>query len=65
LTARKRISLPKISLNLFSERNSYGVAMISRLLEIIGLFAKEPYKRDYVLQNRPMVLKSLLIVAAP
>jgi len=28
-------------------------------------FAKEPYKRDYILQKRPIILKSLLIVATP
>ena len=28
-------------------------------------FAKEPYKRDYILQKRPTILRSLLIVAAP
>jgi len=28
-------------------------------------FAKEPYKRDYILQKRPMILSSLLIVATP
>ena len=32
----------------------YGVATISRLLKIIGLFAKEPYKRDDILQNGPI-----------
>ena len=42
-----------------------GVATIRRLLEIIGLFAKEPYKRDDILQKRPMILRSLLIVATP
>ena len=26
-------------------------------------FAKEPYKRDYILQKRPTILRSLLIVA--
>jgi len=26
-------------------------------------FAKEPYKRDYILQNRPIILSLLLIVA--
>jgi len=26
-------------------------------------FAKEPYKRDYTLQKRPDILRSLLIVA--
>jgi len=28
-------------------------------------FAKEPYKRDYILQKRPANLRSLLSVAAP
>jgi len=26
-------------------------------------FAKEPYKRDYILQKRPVILRSLRIVA--
>jgi len=26
-------------------------------------FAKEPYKRDYILQKRPIILRSLIIVA--
>jgi len=28
-------------------------------------FAKEPYQRDYILQKRSMILRSLLIVATP
>jgi len=28
-------------------------------------FAKEPYKRDYSLQKRPVILRSLLIEATP
>jgi len=28
-------------------------------------FVKEPYKRDYILQKRPMILRSLLIVGIP
>jgi len=28
-------------------------------------FAKEPYKRDDILQNRPIISRSLLIVATP
>jgi len=28
-------------------------------------FAKEPYKRDHILQKRPIILRSLLIVATP
>ena len=37
----------------------YGVATISRLLKIISKlyvsFAKELYKRDYILQKRPII----------
>ena len=28
-------------------------------------FAKKPYERDDILQKRPMILRSLLIVATP
>jgi len=28
-------------------------------------FAKEPYKRDYILQKRPIILRSLLMIATP
>ena len=28
-------------------------------------FAKEPYKRDYIPQKKPLILRSLLIVATP
>ena len=38
-------------------------ASASRLLNIVVSFAKEPYKRDDILQNRLMNLWSLLIVA--
>jgi len=34
-------------------------------LKLLVSFAKEPYKRDDNLQNRPMILRSLLIVATP
>jgi len=44
--------------------NRYGVATIGRLLKIISV-AKEPYKRDFILQKRPIVLRSLLMVATP
>jgi len=39
--------------------------MISRLLKIVGLFAKDPHKRDDILKKRPVILRSLLIVATP
>ena len=41
------------------------VATISRLLKLYVSFAKESYKRDYILQKRPRILRSLLIVATP
>ena len=28
-------------------------------------FAKDPYEKDYILQKRPIILRSLLIVATP
>jgi len=45
---------------------TYGVATISRLLKIItSSFAKEPYKRDCILQKRPIISRGLLIVDTP
>ena len=41
---------------------TYGVATISSLNLQVS-FAKEPYKRDDILQKRPIILRSLLIVA--
>ena len=41
------------------------------LLRLVGSwklyvsFAKEPYKRDYILQKRPIILRSLQVVATP
>jgi len=45
----------------------YGVALVSRIDEIIRLFsfAKEPYKKDNILQKRPIILTILLTVATP
>jgi len=43
----------------------YGVATISSLFKIIGLFCKKPYKRDDILQRRPIILRSPLIGATP
>ena len=42
----------------------YGVPTISRLLTIIGPFAKEPCKTDDILQKRPVILRSLLMVGS-
>ena len=34
-------------------------------LKLRASLATEPYKRDYILQKRPIILRSLLIVATP
>ena len=41
----------------------YVVATISRLLKILILFCKRAFKKDNFLQKKPMILRSLLIVA--
>jgi len=41
------------------------VATSSRLLQFKVSFAKEPYTRGDILQKRPVILRSLLIVGAP
>jgi len=33
--------------------------------KLLVAFAKEPHKRDYILQKRPIVLRSLIIKASP
>jgi len=38
---------------------------MSRLLKIIGLFCKRPRQKRLYLQKRPIILRSLLIVATP
>ena len=43
----------------------YGVATIRRLLTMIDLFCKIALYRDYFLQKRRTILRSLLIVATP
>jgi len=44
---------------------SYGVARLFGSLKLQVSFAKDPYKRDYIMQKRPMNLRSLLIEATP
>ena len=43
----------------------YGQATIKGSLKLLVSFAKGPYKRDDILQKRPIILRSLLIVATP
>jgi len=43
----------------------YGVAYVSRIDKLYVSFAKEPYKRDYILPKRSVNLLILLIVATP
>jgi len=41
----------------------YGVALVSRMDKLQVSFAKETYKRDAILQKRPIILSILLTVA--
>jgi len=41
----------------------YGVALVSRIDQLYVSFAKEPYRRDNILQKRPVILSILLSVA--
>jgi len=45
-----------------NESTQYGVATISRLFKLYFSCAKEPYKRDDILQNRTIFWRSLLVV---
>ena len=40
----------------------YTVYLVASLKSQVS-FAKEPYKRDFILQKRPIILRSLVIVA--
>ena len=42
---------------------SMGWLRLVGSLKLQVSFAKEPYKKDYILQKRPIILRSLLIVA--
>ena len=46
------------TLHLSASHDLYGVATVSRIDKIIGLFCK-PYKRDIILQKRPLILSIL------
>jgi len=52
-------------LHLLTSSCCYGVATISRLLQIIGLFCRILSVYRSVLQTRPIILRSLLVAATP
>jgi len=47
------------------ERRTMGWLRLVGSLKLYVSFAKEPYKRDDLLQKRPIIWRSLLIVATP
>jgi len=51
--------------HVYSISANMGWLRLVRSLKLLVSFAKEPYKRDYILQKRPIKLRSLLIVATP
>ena len=54
-----------ITLDCPNHRQHYGVARISRLLKSLGLFCRISLFNRALLQKRPIILRSLLIVATP
>jgi len=57
--------------SVFSDRCFHTSSSYMRWLRLVGsfklkvFFAKEPYNRDYILQKRLIILRSLRIVATP
>ena len=49
----------------FSSRYDMGWLRLVGSLELWVSFAKDFYKRDYILQKRPIILRSLQIIANP
>ena len=47
------------------QRECMGWLQLVGSLKLYVTFAKEPYKRKYILQKRPIILRSLLIEASP
>ena len=54
-----------VCLSVVNVHVSMGWLRLVGSLQIYVSFAKEPYKRDCILQTRPMILRSQLIVATP
>jgi len=50
---------------LHTNKHTMGWLRLVGSLKLQVSFAKEPYQRDYILQKKPMILRSLLIVATP
>ena len=50
---------------IFKKNPTTGWLCLVGSFKLKDSFAKEPYKRDYILQKRPINLRSLLIVATP
>jgi len=48
-----------------SEKSIMGWLWLVGSMKLYVSFSKEPYKRDNILQKRPTILGSLLIVATP
>jgi len=56
------LSLPQL------RGRTYSKSCVARLIHVWKLydsFAQEPYKRDYIMQKRPIIWRSLQVVATP
>ena len=50
-------------LRVIANKMSSTLTCVPMMLRLYVSFAKEPYKRDYILQKRPIILRSLLVCA--
>jgi len=54
-----------LEISLVQQEFSMGWLRLVGSLKLQVSFADEPYKRDYILQKKYLILRSLLIVANP
>jgi len=59
VTARERVC------RCVSVWSAMGWLRLVGSLKLLVSLGEEPYKRDYILQKRPIILRSLLIVVTP
>jgi len=56
-------SIQSLNSSLCHPKQTMGWFQLVGSIKLLVYFAKEPYKRDYILQKRPIILSILLIIA--
>ena len=62
---RRSFSIQSLFSSFCHQKQNIGWFQLVGSIKLLVSFAKEPYKRDYILQKRPTILSILLIVATP